>query len=129
MLPLFQFPADEIIVLESDVVLVYLLWEVGEDSEGNQLPIWRLMPQTIFLADGSFQYNYDYTYFDVSIFLDGAYDFTTLGDEWRLGQTFRIVVIPAYPINPGGRYDFSNYEATIRHFGLEDAPVKRYRID
>ena len=117
---LFTFPADVIEVFESDVVLVYLLWDVTEDD----LPILRLMPQTIYLDDGSFQYNFDYTYFDVNFFLDGAYDFTTLEDSWTQNQTFRVVVVPADFAN--GRYDYSNYEATIKRLKLEDIPVRKY---
>jgi len=125
---LFTFPPDEIEVFESDVVLVYILWEVTEDSDGNPLPIWRLMPQTIFLEDGSFQYNFDHTYFDVSIFLDGVYDFSTLGSDWTQNQTFRVVVVPADFASANGRYDYSNYEATIQRFELDDTQVKKYTV-
>lgn len=125
---LFTFPPDEIEVFESDVVLVYILWEVTEDSDGNALPIWRLMPQTIFLEDGSFQYNFDYTYFDVSIFLDGVYDFNTLGNNWTQDQLFRVVVVPADFASANGRYDYSNYAATIQRLKLDDTQVKKYRV-
>ena len=123
---LFTFPPDEIEVFESDVVLVYILWEVTEDSDGNPLPVWRLIPQTIFLEDGSFQYNFDYTYFDVNFFLDGAYDFNTLENTWTQDQLFRVVVVPADFVDANGRYDYSNYEATIQRLGLDDTQVKRY---
>ncbi len=124
----FDFPPDEIEVFESDVVLVYILWDVGEDSNGEALPIWRLIPQTVFLENGSFQYNYDHTFLDVNIFLDGFYDFTTLGAEWTQAQLFRVVILPADFINPNARIkvDYSNYDKVISTFKLDDTHVKKY---
>jgi len=77
-------------VLPSDVTLVYILWDTinGQD-------IWRLMPQTVTLNDGSLVYNFDFTQEDVRFFLDGTTDFNTLDDVWTQGQVFRVVVVPA----------------------------------
>lgn len=78
-------------VYESDVVLVYILWETADG-----LDVWRLMPQTVVLGnEGVIQYNYDYTYADVQIFLE----FTIPEDDLRPAETdnqiFRIAVLPA----------------------------------
>jgi hypothetical protein len=64
----FKFP-NTIEVLESDVVLVYILWELS-----NNLDVWRLLPQTVVLPEGILQYNYDFTLADIQIFLDGFDD-------------------------------------------------------
>ena len=66
-------------VFESDVVLVYL--RVGEDgtADGEPVYVWRLLPQTYYVDGGTVQYNYDYTFFDVNIFLDSNLDLGTLG--------------------------------------------------
>ena len=34
-------------------------------------------------------------FFDVQFFLDGNFDLTTLGSEWKNDQSFRIAVVPA----------------------------------
>ena len=49
----------------------------------------------VFLANGTFDfgYNFDFTKFDVNIFLQGN-DLSTLNTSFRLNQVFRIVVIP-----------------------------------
>lgn len=93
---LFEFPND-FTVYDSDVVLVYILWEVTNDG----LDIWRLLPQTVVLKDGQtgetdvLQYNFDYTLFDVQVFLEGTFDLAYLyEDEWK-NQVFRIAVLPA----------------------------------
>lgn len=82
-------------VYDTDVVLVYLLWETTKDSQGKDLDIWRLLPQTILLKDGVLQYNYDYSKKDVKIFLQGSTDFSKLLPAETLGQVFRVVVVPA----------------------------------
>jgi len=120
----FTFPADEIEVFESDIVLVYLLWDVTNNGEA----IWRPLPQTVFHEVGTFQYNYDFTFFDVNFFLDAAegYDFSALGNEYTQDQLFRVVIVPADFVEANGRYDFSDYEKTVQRFGLDDSSVKRY---
>ena len=115
-------------VFPSDAVLVYVLWETIEDSNGEPLDIWRLLPQTIFLDDGLFQYNYEHTDIDVDIFLDGAYDFSTLPNVWTVDQVFRVVVVPADFVNGNARYDFSDYHATLDLFGIDDSDVKRIEV-
>lgn len=93
----YQFPGN-FKVYDSDVVLVYILWE-----QSNGLDVWRLMPQTVALKtiypDWSetdvLQYNFDYTYNDVQIFLEGTLDFSTLLPAETDNQVFRIVVLPA----------------------------------
>jgi len=115
-------------VLPSDAVLVYILWDEIEDSEGNPLPIWRQLPQTVFLEDGMFLYNFEHTDLDVDIFLEGPYDFNTLPDVWTIDQVFRVVVVPADFINTNARYDFSDYHATLELLGIDDSDVKRIEI-
>lgn len=91
----YEFP-DNIEVLESDIVLVYILWEQTENDDGELFDVWRLLPQTIVLPDSTLlQYNYDHTFTDVQIFLDGNTNFDNLLPAEALGQVFRIVILPA----------------------------------
>lgn len=90
----FEFP-NTIEVYESDVVLTYILWEQTTDNNGDPVDVWRLLPQTVVLNEGVLQYNYDHTFNDVQIFLEGTIDFNTLVPaEWQ-NQVFRIAVLPA----------------------------------
>ncbi|MFP4096121.1 MAG: collagen-like protein [Cyclobacteriaceae bacterium] len=123
---LFEFPPDEVEFF--DAVLVYVLWETLESPDGD-IPVWRLMPQTFFLEDGIYQYNFDHTFTDVTIFLEGNQSLDLLPPDYTDNQIFRIVVVPGEFIEPNGRYDFSDYEATIRLFGLENEPIKRIKAD
>lgn len=89
----FDFPQN-FEIYETDVVLVYILWEVA-NVNGKQTDVWRLMPQTVVLDDGVLQYNFDYTVDDVKIFLEGTTDFNYLLPAETDDQVFRIAVLPA----------------------------------
>lgn len=106
----FEFPQD---LIESDAVLVYRLSGVD-----NGRDVWRILPQNYFFQEGVLIYNFDYTFADFSIFLDGPLDYSLLGAEWTDGQIFRIVVFPSD--FPDGRIDYSDYEGTMKLLNIEE---------
>lgn len=107
-------------IYASDVVLVYLLWDVDGGT-----PIWRQMPQTVQLTEGDLQYNFDFTRFDVNLFLSSAdFDLTILGSQWTQNQTFRIVIVPGYFSNKNA-VDYSNYDAVIKAFNIDESKIKK----
>lgn len=81
---------SEIEVFESDVIVVYRLMEVFEGTD-----VWEPLPQTIFRNNGILLYGFDYTIFDVRLFLDGTVDFGKLDPNDTDGLIFRIAIIPA----------------------------------
>ena len=89
----FEFPQN-FEIFETDVVLVYILWDVVQ-TNGGTLDVWRLLPQTVVLPEGIIQYNFDYTVNDVQIFMEG----TIPPRDWLPAETnnqvFRIAVLPA----------------------------------
>lgn len=87
---LVTFPSD-IVVYESDVVLVYLLEEVVD----GDIDVWSQLPQTYFLDQGTLLYTFDHTYLDVNIFLDANFNLNTLGSDYTDNQIFRIAILPA----------------------------------
>lgn len=82
----------------SDVILAYVLWTNEEGFE-----FWRPLPQTQYFDSGAIlQYNFDYKadyanekIVDMSVFLDGDVDLSSLSNNYTLNQTFRIVVVPS----------------------------------
>jgi hypothetical protein len=86
----FTFPND-FEVFDSDIVLVYLLWESTQDG----LDVWQPLPYSIFFEEGVLQYNYDYTLADVQIYLEGTIPFNELLPSETDNQIFRIAVLPA----------------------------------
>ncbi len=104
-------------ILASDVVLVYLQWDVD-----GAAPIWRLMPQTVQLNEGDLQYNFDFTRFNVNLFLESAdFNLNILGPEWTQNQRFRIVLLPGY--FGSANIDFSNYNAVMQSLNLKEGDV------
>jgi hypothetical protein len=89
----FDFPAS-FKIYDTDVVLVYILWDVV-NVNGKNTDVWRLLPQTIVLDEGVIQYNFDYTIYDVKIFLEATIPFNELLPAETQDQVFRIAVLPA----------------------------------
>lgn len=86
-----EFP-DNIEVYESDIVLVYILWEQIDDG---QTDVWRLLPQTGVFDEGVLQYNFDYTMTDVLIFMEGTLPPELYQPSETDDQVFRIAILPA----------------------------------
>lgn len=89
----FSFP-NGFKVYDSDIVLVYILWDVV-NVNGKNTDVWRLLPQTIVLDEGVIQYNFDYTIYDVRVFLEATIPFNALLPAETQNQVFRIAVLPA----------------------------------
>lgn len=82
------------------------------------------MPQTVVLDEGVLQYNYDHTFLDVQIFLDGTVDFSTLLVGEAMDQVFRIVVLPAdYAISQ--TLDVSEYDLLMKSLGVNPEIIQQ----
>lgn len=123
----FEFPSS-IVVYESDVVLVYILWEQVEDNNGDWLDVWRLLPQTVVLDEGVLQYNYDHTFVDVQVFLEGTIDFNTLLPAESQDQVFRIVVLPA-DFLAQNNVDTSEYNLLMKSLGVKKDLVQKIDLN
>lgn len=115
---LLDLPA-EFTMLDSDVMLVYLLWEITEDG----VEIWRQLPQTLFFADGLLHYNYDFTKFDASLFLDGTVNLDLLGADYTDNWIARVVVVPGQFTNGRLGIDFSDYNEVKAYFKLSSSKL------
>ena len=114
---------DDFTGLDSDVTLVYLLWEVTTDGDGNNLEIWRQLPQTIFTANGLLNYNFDFSRIDFHIFLTTEFDPALLEpvdtDDWIV----RAVVVPGNFWGGRSSVDHSDYNAVKEAYGLPEMPT------
>ncbi len=123
---LFEFP-NTLEVFETDVVLVYLLWDVTTDGNGQNVDIWRLLPQTRIVDQGLLQYNYDFTFFDVNIFLETDFDPALLLPGDTDNQVFRIAVLPADMV-AGSRVDVNDYEQVMSLIGATESDVQTFSL-
>jgi len=122
----YDFPQN-FEIYETDVVLVYILWEEVTVS-GKQTDVWRLLPQTVILDDGILQYNFDYTVADVKIFLEGTTDFNNLLPAETDNQVFRIVVLPADFLASKKSVDINDFNSLITLPGLNLNTIERVEI-
>jgi hypothetical protein len=106
----------------SDKVLVYHLAEVD-----NNRDIWRLLPRTVFHPNGIFNYAYDFSQTDFSIFLEGNFDLTTLEPVFLQDQIFRVLIIPADFID--GRIDVSDHEGMLRMMDVDPADIPKISLN
>ena len=117
---------DDFEGLVSDVALAYLLWDVQEIGS-ELIDVWRPLPQTVFTENGTLQYNFDFTAFDVRLFLDSNFSLDLLTafdtDEWVV----RVVVVPGDFLS-GGRLDVSDYYELAETLKLPEIGVHKKAI-
>jgi len=124
----YEFP-QTVEVFESDVVLVYILWEQVDDPDGGDpIDVWRLLPQTRILDQGLLQYNYDHTFLDVTIFLESDFDLGTLLPGDTDNQVFRIAVVPA-SFGSDASIDLTNLESVMNAMKFDDESVEKIKLD
>ena len=123
----FAVDAPSVEVFETDVVLVYILWEQLDDPTGP-IDVWRLLPQTRLVEEGILQYNYDFTFENVAIFLETDFDPALLLPGDTDNQIFRIAILPA---DGAGKtsLDTSNMEEVLDYLGVEPSEIPRYIRD
>lgn len=114
-------------MLSGDNILVYELV-----SAPNEADRWALLPQIYYFNNGTetAQYNYTFSKNNVTIFIDGSLsDLSGLPSTFRLGKTFRIVIVPGDDgINAKKTFDKSNYldyNAVIKKYNINDSNVKK----
>lgn len=123
----YEFPLTTE-VFETDVVLVYLLWDQTTDSNGDAVDIWRLVPQTRLLDQGILQYNYDHTFLDVRLFLEGDFDLSTLPVADTQDQLFRIAVVPA-TFGVDNSIDLTNMSNVMQALNIQENSISRHHLN
>ncbi|MET3732665.1 hypothetical protein [Moheibacter stercoris] len=105
---------------EYDMVLVYM----QNGTTQNGAPIWQQIPITFYLDNGhEVDYSFDFSRYDVVITAGGTFDLG--GTNYISNKRFRVLVVPADPPGRGNAeaVDYSNYQAVIDHYGINDQQV------
>ena len=108
-------------ILLTDNIVIYRL----SGTIDSQTPIWQPIPRTIYFdnSPNEFDYDYDFSREDYTIYAGGNYDITTtpnlLNDE-----TFRIVIIPGYFGNKSSNLDTMDYKTLISTYKIDDSKVR-----
>lgn len=107
-------------IYASDAVLIYRM----SDVINSNTPVWQLIPRTLYLPQGELDYDFDFSKVDFTIYAGGTYDLS-FTPNYLTNQTFRIVIIPGYFSNKSNKtVDFSNYEAVVKTFKIDEKKVK-----
>ena len=78
---------------------------------------------------GIFTYDFDFNYFDYTIFLDGDFGFkeTNLEPALTDNQIFRVLIIPADRIDL--RLDFSDHRGVLEMLKIEESDIQRISLN
>jgi len=101
-------------LLPTDMILTYILWE-QDPVTGND--VWRLLPQIVYTDSGEeFQYNYDYGFDEVRLFIDApvTFNFNNLPSAATQNQTFRFVILPVDFVN-STNLDVTNFDNVMQY--------------
>ncbi len=90
--PLLDFNDFNFTALESDVSLAFLLDNDATLESGQD--VWIPLPQLYILGEDLIQYSYDFTKFDISIFLEANFSLDLLNAEFTDSKVVRVVVVP-----------------------------------
>jgi len=107
-------------IYSTDTVLVYRL----TSTQGAD--VWKLLPETHYFADGTlnFGYDFDYTNYDVKIYLMGS-DLQTVADQYRFNQVLRIVIVPA---SFATSIDKNNFEAVMATLKMNETQIQKINL-
>lgn len=122
-----NFDAEGLEVFETDAILVYL--KDGEAGEADGLPveIFRPLPQTYYVDGGEVTYNYEFTFFQVDIFLEGTVNLNELDPAFTQDQVFRVVIIPGEFAENSG-VDLSNIDAVLNALDVQKSEITNMKM-
>lgn len=107
---------DEIEVLDTDVVLAFVLEDYIEEDD---LEVWRQLPITEFNGKGTLLFDFDFTLADVRIFLDANYSLSNSdGYEDVLIRAVHIPADFAAKMNPDAFKDVQSPQDLERLLGI-----------
>lgn len=128
------FEDNDIVVSESDLILVYNLYNAVEDEvTGEVTLVWEPLPLTVFHPLGIFHYKFIHTSEVVFMFMEANFDLdgAELETYYTQDLVFRIVVVPG-EVMTGGRslppVDYNNYNEVVDYYNIDEKDVVTLKI-
>ncbi|REC46329.1 hypothetical protein [Chryseobacterium pennipullorum] len=119
----------------TDVLLVYR--NLNSNASGSA--IWQQIPKTYFLSDGrELDYNFIFNTQNVDITSRANFNQNTMtpaeAQMYLNNQTFRLVIVPANTTGMSNKsakapVDYSDYNAVVRYYNLDDSNVPSVRVN
>lgn len=122
------FPNDYTVLLtyphtitNSSMVLVYRLSGTFQGAA-----VWKLVPETYFFNNGTldFRYDFDFTRYNVQLKMEG-FDLVTVNPEFKLNQTFRVVIIPSFSFKISSKINYKDYKSVINLFHIDESKLTK----
>jgi hypothetical protein len=113
---------------KADAVLVYRYDGPVEFQSGSTEDSWGLLPQNFFLNEGTIQYVFTHTLFDVQVFIDGNFDLINLSTDFTDNQILRVVIIPG-EFAATGKMDTSNINSVMNQLGITEDDIQKIKLD
>ncbi len=108
------------VIFKDDSLLVYELINTN-----GGIDTWALLPQVYYFSLGTAQYNYNFSFDQFTVLIDSNFDKTLLPSNFRLGKTFRVVIIPGDSGTTNKKVvDVKDYHAVIKAYNIDDSNVK-----
>lgn len=118
-------PLDPVI-FNNDVVLVYRL--TGTDNQGND--VWSITPNIVYNSFGEARYTSDFSINSVVVYIDSPDYDITLTPQLLQNQVFRIVIVPGSTNGQAraAKPDYSDYNAVIKQYGINESNIKTLKV-
>ena len=135
------FVQNNIVLTETDVVMVYLLTRVVDNND-TQILFWSALPQTYYVNGLPITYNFAYSNVALLLTLSAGFNLAEPGKDYTSftnNNAYRVVIIPG---KRGGRtasgkpltkadlskypVDLNDYNAVIKYFKINDKNVRKF---
>lgn len=118
-----DFSAHNIQLYNNDAIFVYRLEEVD-----NGLDVWRQLPQPFLTDLGVLYYNFDFTQYDYSIYVEPDYNANSVAPSLVNNQVFRVFILPA-DVNFSTKMEFSNMNTLMKATGITEKDIQQFKIN
>ena len=80
--------------------------------------MWTPLPIVYYFGSGDLRYFFDFSRYDIQIYLDTNLNPANLPDHFRINKTFRVVIVPGYFSTLG--VDMNDLDAVMQKLALTD---------
>lgn len=108
-----------------DMVLVY-----RRNGSFDGSTIWEPIPRTLYFANGAgpdteVDYDFNFTRYDILLYMDIAFGNLADFPELTNNQTFRIVIIPGYDNTDYSSLNLNDYNAVAKKLNIHESDIQR----
>jgi len=108
------------VIYDSDIILIYRM----SGLINSNIPVWQLIPRTLFLPEGELDYDFDFSREDFTMYAGGTYNLGTT-PQYITNQTFRIVIVPG---SFSASINKNNYAEVMAALNISESQVQEIQF-